>query len=211
MATWWHRNAKFCFLFKYQIVLKSSSFVLIWSSAGTQLGFHSSSLTHFKENQIKSCPMTNTRTNPVCMCPPHSVCSTANPPPAEMTHRKKMEGHRLEQWKQRSRWGWTDVKHHRCHGERGPSIQGPLSDQYTWSDLDVGQKNKLNSFQCQELNGGKKNTFSDVFLQTQNNKSGGKSQHDFYRQQNSSLNQNTDAGRHHSGPVLPTGSSSSST
>lgn len=49
--------------------------------------------------------------------------------------------------------------------------------------------------------------FSDVFLQTQNNKSGGKSHHDFYRQQNSSLNQNTDAGRHHSGPVIPTGSS----
>lgn len=92
MATWWHRNAKFCFLFKYQIVLKSSSFVLIWSSAGTQLGFHSSSLTHFKENQIKSCPMTNTRTNPVCMCPPHSVRSTAKPPTPSRNDSQEEDG-----------------------------------------------------------------------------------------------------------------------
>lgn len=42
-----------------------------------------------------------------------------------------------------------------------------------------------------------------MFLQTQEKNH----KHDFYQRQNSSLNQNTDTGRHHSGPVSPPGSS----
>lgn len=130
-----------------------------------------------------------------------------------------MNGHRLDQ--QRSPKdcgfirslglcsGWTDAKHHLPWRKGASKIQQPLSDQYARTDLDVGPKKKNhNSFQCQELNEENKNThFPMMFLQTQNKKSVEKSQHDFYRQQNSSLNQNTDAGRHHSGPVPPAGSS----
>lgn len=90
------------------------------------------------------------------------------------------------------------MKHHRCHGERGGT-----SAYVIW-----GKKRNSEFIPVPGAEwGGRKTTnklpFSDVFLQTQNNKS----QHDFYGQQNSSLNQNTDAGRRRSGPVSPTGSS----
>lgn len=70
-----------------------------------------------------------------------------------------------------------------------------------------GRKSTHNSFQCQEVEWRERNLpCSDVSSDSKTTNREGN--HDTtYRQQNSPLSQNTDAGRRHSGPVLPPGSS----